>query len=252
MATENRGVMVYLAPELEQYITEYCTENNITRKDKDGNITPSLGTGIVTYLKSTILGISPNDILSKASSKIPSTGLTTAEVLDLIKESITSQVSSEGLSKDDVVTLIEESVKSKIPSTVFNIPSEEVFNTLLATAIDTSIAPLERSIERLESELLELKKPLANAQAHPQGGRVVTTTDSIAIATTPPPKKNPPTSKAQKGEGKGLTMAELVEKLGKTRQAIESARDKGTLGEFGFHAEKNGRNWLYWEADEER
>jgi hypothetical protein len=188
MATENRGVMVYLAPELEQYITEYCTENNITRKDKDGNITPSLGTGIVTYLKSTILGISPNDILSKAHSKIASTGLTTAEVLDLIKESITSQAPSEGLSKDDVVTLIEESVKSKIPSTVLNIPSEEAFNTLLATAIDTSIAPLESSIERLESELLELKKSLANAQTHPQGDRVVTTTDSID--TTPPPKKN--------------------------------------------------------------
>ena len=47
-------------------------------------------------------------------------------------------------------------------------------------------------------------------------------------------------------------MAELVEKLGKTRQAIESARDKGALEEFGYRAEKNGRNWLYWIADEER
>jgi hypothetical protein len=176
MATENRGVMVYLAPELEQCIAKYCTESNITRKDKDGNITPSLGTGIVTYLKSTIFGISPHDLLSKAPSKIPSTGLTTAEVLDLIQESITSQAPSEGLSKDDVVTLIEESVKNTIPSTVFNIPSEEAFNTLLTTAIDTSVAPLKSSIERLESELLELKKP----QAHHQGGPVVTTTDSIA------------------------------------------------------------------------
>jgi hypothetical protein len=202
MATENRGVMVYLAPELEQCITEYCTENNITRKDKDGNITPSLGTGIVTYLKSIIFGTLACDILSKATSKIPSTGLSTAEVLDLIKESITSQAPSEGLSKDDVVTLIEESVKNIILSTVFNIPSEEAFNTLLATAIDTSVAPLKSSIERLESELLELKKPLANAQAHPQGDRVVTTTDSIAyresktiaqachkaVDTTTPPK----------------------------------------------------------------
>ena len=46
-------------------------------------------------------------------------------------------------------------------------------------------------------------------------------------------------------------MAQLVEKLGKTRQAIESARDKGALGEFGYRAEKNGRNWVYWTADEE-
>jgi hypothetical protein len=47
-------------------------------------------------------------------------------------------------------------------------------------------------------------------------------------------------------------MAQLVAKIGKTRQAIESARDKGTLREFGYRAEKVGRNWLYWAVDEER
>jgi hypothetical protein len=47
-------------------------------------------------------------------------------------------------------------------------------------------------------------------------------------------------------------MGELTIKIGKTRQAIESARDKGTLGEFGYKAEKNGRNWLYYPLDEER
>ena len=46
--------------------------------------------------------------------------------------------------------------------------------------------------------------------------------------------------------GKGLKIAELVEKLGKSRQAIESARDKGTLSEIGYRADKNGKNWFYY------
>lgn len=80
----------------------------------------------------------------------------------------------------------------------------------------------------------------------------VKSTDSIA--TTPPIKKNPPplyphstpTFEASEVESKGLKIAELVEKLGKTRQAIESARDKGTLSESGYRAEKNGRGWFYY------
>ncbi len=94
--------------------------------------------------------------------------------------------------------------------------------------------------------------------------RVVTTTDSIAqarhkavaIATITPTPEDLPTAKpipdstpifeASEVESKGLKIAELVEKLGKTRQAIESARSKGTLSEIGYRAEKNGRNWLYY------
>ena len=75
------------------------------------------------------------------------------------------------------------------------------------------------------------------------------------MVAIPIPRKNlsgePPANLRQSetahDEGKGLTMTELVAKIGKPRQAIESARDKGTLGEFGYRAEKNGRNWLYWE-----
>jgi hypothetical protein len=91
MATNNRGVMVYLPPEIEQYITEYCNDHNITRKDKQGRVFPSLGTGIVTYLKSQILGISPDEIRSKSPSLI---GLSKDEVLALIEESVTTNISS--------------------------------------------------------------------------------------------------------------------------------------------------------------
>ena len=85
MATENRGVMVYLPLEVEAKITEYCTEHNITRKDKQGNIVISLGSGIVAYLKSHLFSIALNSVSDR-----PISGLTRNEVLDLIAESITS------------------------------------------------------------------------------------------------------------------------------------------------------------------
>lgn len=85
MATDNRGVMVYLPLEVETKMIEYCTEYNITRKDKQGNTVTSLGSGIVAYLKSQLLGDTPKS----ASDRLIS-GLTRSEVLDLIAESSTS------------------------------------------------------------------------------------------------------------------------------------------------------------------
>ncbi len=87
MATENRGVMVYLPSEVEAKIVEYCTEHNITRKDKQGNIVTSLGSGIVAYLKSQLLSDIPRALSNRLNP-----GLTREEVLDLIAESNTSNI----------------------------------------------------------------------------------------------------------------------------------------------------------------
>jgi hypothetical protein len=92
MATDNRGVMVYLPSELERRIAEYCTEYNITRKDKQGNIVTSLGSGIVAYLKSQLLSDRPRTVSDR-----PINGLTRAEVLDLIAESNTSNTPIVGI-----------------------------------------------------------------------------------------------------------------------------------------------------------
>jgi hypothetical protein len=114
MATENKGVMVYLPKEVEEYITSFCTEYNITRKDKEGNVLPSLGTGVVTYLKSKISGESPDDILTKPSN-LPSNGLSKEEVLDIVDEYFTSHSPSNGLSKDEVLDLMKSDVLSNSP-----------------------------------------------------------------------------------------------------------------------------------------
>lgn len=113
MATKNKGVMIYLPKEVEEYMIKYCTEYNIVRKDKEGNMLPSLGTGVVTYLKSTISGESPDVILAK-SSRLLSSGLSKDEVLDLIREYNTSESLSTGLNKDEVLGLINESSTSQI------------------------------------------------------------------------------------------------------------------------------------------
>jgi hypothetical protein len=80
MATDNRGVMVYLPSDVEEVLERYCTENNITRKNKGGEPMPSLGTGIVQYLKSQLFGMSPGNA--------PSAGLTREEVLELINQEV--------------------------------------------------------------------------------------------------------------------------------------------------------------------
>jgi hypothetical protein len=71
-----------------------CIDNDITRKNKDGAVFASLGTGILQYLKSQLLSTSPNSVVST----IISTGLTKAEVLELIAESNTNLSPSSVLS----------------------------------------------------------------------------------------------------------------------------------------------------------
>ena len=100
MATDNRGVMVYLNPELEREIEQYCIDNDITRKHKDGAVLPSLGTGIIQYLKSTLL----------------STGITRAEILELIAESNTSRIPSTVLTREEVVAIVREEIEAAAAS----------------------------------------------------------------------------------------------------------------------------------------
>lgn len=67
MATENTAVTIYLPPELEERIVNYCLANQINRKEKDGTIVPSLGKGIVAYLKEIMIDeVKPPHRLTKA------------------------------------------------------------------------------------------------------------------------------------------------------------------------------------------
>jgi hypothetical protein len=151
MATENKGVMVYLPKEVEEYITEFCTEYNITRKDKEGNILPSLGTGIVTYLKSQMMGESPNDVLVKPS-KVPSNGLSREEVLDLVSEYLASKLPSTGLSKDEVIDLVKSEFLGGNLQELSTSPLEE---------LRAELSEVSEFARNLQGEIVKVKKPLA-------------------------------------------------------------------------------------------
>lgn len=142
MATDNRGVMVYLNPELEREIEQYCIDNDITRKHKDGAVLPSLGTGIIQYLKSTLLSTAPCTVPSPSLGAVPhlvpstsltnapsnrlSTGITKAEILELIAESNTSRTPSTVLTREEVVAIVREEIEAAAASLLLAfVPSVE-------------------------------------------------------------------------------------------------------------------------------
>jgi hypothetical protein len=112
MATDNKGVMVYLPPDLEAVLEKYCIDNKITRKTKDGGVLPSMGTGIVQYLKSQLLGIS--------SSNMPGVMLTRDDIQVMIDEtmqlSATNEMPSDILARLEALESAMDSVKSQLPS----------------------------------------------------------------------------------------------------------------------------------------
>lgn len=70
MTTQNKAVTCYLPKDIEDFITGYCNEYGITRKDKEGVIYPSLGTGIIELLK--LLVYNPELVSSPILDTVPS------------------------------------------------------------------------------------------------------------------------------------------------------------------------------------
>lgn len=70
MTTQNKAVTCYLPKDIEDFITGYCNEYGITRKDKEGHTLPSLGTGIIELLK--LLAYNPELVSSPILDTVPS------------------------------------------------------------------------------------------------------------------------------------------------------------------------------------
>lgn len=152
MATDNKGVMVYLPLEVESKMKKYCTEYNITRKDKQGNIVTSLGSGIVAYLKSHLLG----DIHRTVSDR-PNPGLTRSEVLNLIAESNTNNTpiarSPDPITVDVVYRL--ETVEQQLSSPT-GISRDEV-DRLIHASEQRVLEAVRSLFAELRGELTEVK-----------------------------------------------------------------------------------------------
>jgi hypothetical protein len=190
MATDNKGIMVYLTPDLVEAIGQYCLENGITRKIGGDEAAPSLGTGIAHYLKSTILNTVPlpdENIVPNGRSN-NNIGLSKEEITDLIEESnnntrldeervldlIKEYNNNSGLSEERVTDLIEEKI-TNLPSTLSLFDVDRLIGSAISSVTKTNnevIAELKNilghqgaEIDRL-SKLVENLSPTANSAAN--------------------------------------------------------------------------------------
>jgi hypothetical protein len=159
MATDNKGVMIYLPKDLEEYITNFCIQSDITRKDKQGNLVPSLGTGVVTYLKRTILSQSPDIVLTN-SSQSDSRGLNEQEVLDLIDRYFTNKLPSNNsieMSTERYFKLLEQRI-GQLEERIGDRDSlDRVENVTHQDSIELDV-PSRKDLERLEQDLKQLRQ----------------------------------------------------------------------------------------------
>jgi DNA-binding NarL/FixJ family response regulator len=112
MATDNRGVMVYLNPELESKIAQYCIDNDITRKNKEGVVLPALGTGILQYLKSQLL----SERSCASPSTVLSSGLDRSDGLEPNAAASPSETAIDALTREDIVAIVKAQIDRELAS----------------------------------------------------------------------------------------------------------------------------------------
>lgn len=165
MTTNNKAVTCYLPKDIEDFITGYCNEYGITRKDKEGVIYPSLGTGIIELLK--LLAYNPE--------------LVSSPILDTVP----SKFSEDAIEKK-IDEILEKKRSNHLPD---NVPSIEVLkdrldNWILAVdgdikdinqkirdrslQVDHQIATIKSRLEILEP-LLKLQREASIASPIPTG-----------------------------------------------------------------------------------
>ena len=167
MTTQNKAVTCYLPKDIEDFITGYCNEYGITRKDKEGNIYPSLGTGIIELLK--LLAYNPELVGSPILDTVP------------------SKFSEDAIEKK-IDEILEKKLSNHLPD---NVPSIEVLkdrldNCVLAASgdikdinqkirdrslqVDHQIAAIKSRLEILEPLLrLQREASIANHSPIPTG-----------------------------------------------------------------------------------
>jgi hypothetical protein len=162
MATENRGVMIYLPPELEEILEQYCIDNDISRKNKDCEAAPSLGKGIIHYLK--------NQMLEAGSTNATGTRLMKNDLLRLVKESLTD----DQLNVDRMTEIVRDEIEQALtPITEELGTMQSQLAKLMALAqddLDPAVVQtyLARRSEKMAAEIEVLKaNPSVNSEKEP-------------------------------------------------------------------------------------
>jgi len=167
MATENKAVTVYLPPELEQYVSGYCLQYEVTRKNKAGVRTPSLGTGIVDLLRilsATPISELPNNVPSELPDKLKEVqGDIELNLIEKLSSNVPSQL------KYNVLKEIQESpgnLLSELKSSVLKeLPDREKLERAIALvdeyeAVLEKVEILARHNQEMEAELMEARNKI--------------------------------------------------------------------------------------------
>lgn len=159
MATNNKAISAYLPPDIEEYLTQYCTEYEITRKDKEGNIQPSLGTATVEILR---IFFSEGNVRAPLPSNVPllPDNLVTQDKLNEVVSQLKESSNIPSTLPSNVVT--EDRLKEAIAN--INVPSNLPDNVPTKQDIDKAIADKIQSSECELSEYLDNKMNTAIAK----------------------------------------------------------------------------------------
>ena len=133
-----KTITCYLPPEIAEQLEAYCFEHEITRNNKQGQLSPSWGTGIVEALKlffssDTLPSPLPNNVLEKK--------MVEQLVKDYLNSIVSSPLPDSVLSEEKLKELIEESVTNLLPS-------------LLSSNVLTTDSPI---VKELNSRLSQLE-----------------------------------------------------------------------------------------------
>ncbi len=164
MATNKKAISAYLPTSLEECLTKYCTEYDITRKDKSGEIKPALGTAVVEILK---IFFSSENIKSPLPDNVP---LLPGNV---VTEDRLSEVLSELKSSGKVTTL--RAIRRLGVSLIAELKSDEEFLRAIALEVQKISAMTtdhenytsENELEQVETEINAIASQIDKASLAP-------------------------------------------------------------------------------------
>lgn len=217
MATKKKAISAYLPSDIEEYLTEYCIEYDITRKDKSGGIKPALGTAVVEILR---IFFSDENVPSPLPDNVPllpsnvvtedrlSKALSEFKSLSNVVDTLPSNV----LTRDDLDRQVEAAIGEAIPKAIAVLKSDKEFLGAIATVVVQKTSTVVTGEENYPNEkATELTETQEDEQ-------VVTQIDKASLAPIfediEEEKSTEPT------QSTSLTDAELAKQLGMSKSTI--------------------------------
>ena len=267
MTTNNKAVTCYLPKDIEDFITGYCNEYGITRKDKEGNIYPSLGTGIIELLK--LLAYNPELVSSPILDTVPSKFSEDAiekKIEGILEKKLSHLPTNVPSQVTDLEGKVESIILDKLPSMIpeYLLTRIENMERLLRLQQSASIAspiptgepsplppPAGPAIETVTPEVSP-SPPGTDAIASIDGTVEIVNT-SPATPPAPDAIETSPIETSDKvaraievpsAKKKGLTDSELARELGIDKSNITRWKQKGhPTPKYQNQWELRGRFW---------